>query len=239
TEKLGASLRLQPFDFGALNGSVVYDFYASVVSNQALALDLFPLRSLTLGAEYERIVPTFDGDSIWNWFARSAVTSFTGRADARFSRRLDASASFGSRIFQTLGEPSSYASAPNQDPVSREVDPFATLAGRYRYTDGTVSLRGQAELGERGHRVGGDLTNRKTWKSGYYDSLVVLSLYDFADELRPDRYATSFTYVLGAGIFPNALGSRSRLGFEWEQSMNRLVGQRYRLLATLDLSVFR
>jgi hypothetical protein len=87
--------------------------------------------------------------------------------------------------------------------------------------------------------VGADVTSKKTFDAGYYDSLLVLSLYDFADELRPDRYATSFTYVLGVGILPNALGTRSRVGVEWEHSMNRLVGQRYRLLATLDLSVFR
>ena len=88
-------------------------------------------------------------------------------------------------------------------------------------------------------RVGADVTSQELWKNGYYDSLVVLSLYDFADDLRPERYATSFTYVLGFGVRPNALGTRSRFGVEWEQSMNRLVGQRYRLLATLDLSVFR
>jgi hypothetical protein len=239
TEKVGASLRLQPVDFGALNGSVVYDLYAGVVSQQALALDVFPVYRLTLGADYERIVPTFDGDSVFNWFAHSAVTTFTARADAAVTRRFDAALSFGSRLFETLGDPATYATKPDQAVVSREVDPFARLGGRYRYNTGSVSLRGQAEVGERGHSVGGDLTSKKTFKAGYYDSLVILSLYDFADSLRPDRYATSFSYVLGIGILPNALGTRSRLGFEWEQSMNRLVGQRYRLLATLDLSVFR
>ena len=239
TEKLGASLRVQPVDFAALNGNLVYDFYAGIVSQQALALDVFPVHRLSLGADYERIVPTFDGDSIFNWFAHSAVTTLSARADAALTRRLDAALSFGSRLFETLGNPATYATNPEADSVTREVDPFATLGGRYRYNTGSVSLRGQAEVGERGHRVGGDVTSKKTFEAGYYDSLVILSLYDFADALRPDRYATSFSYVLGFGILPNALGTRSRIGVEWEHSMNRLVGQRYRVLATLDLSVFR
>jgi hypothetical protein len=113
------------------------------------------------------------------------------------------------------------------------------LFGRYRYGDGRVSLRSQAELGARGHRVGADVTQVETYANGYYDSLIVLSLYDFADSLRPGRYATSFSYVLGFGLLPGGLGDRARLGVEWEHAMNRLVGQRYRLVATLDLSVFR
>ena len=93
-----------------------------------------------------------------------------------------------------------------------------------------------AELGKRGHRVGGDVTTTKEFDNGYYDALVVLSVYDWADELRPNRDATSFTYVLGGGVTPF---DRTRFGVEWEHSMNRLVGQRFRVLATLDLTVMK
>ncbi len=97
-----------------------------------------------------------------------------------------------------------------------------------------------AESGEAGHRYGGDVTGRKQFDGGYYDSLAVLSLYDWKDTLRADRSATSFSYVLGGGVSPNFLGfSRGRLGLEWEHTMNHLVGQRYRLLATLNFSVLR
>jgi hypothetical protein len=239
TERLGGSLRLQPFAFGSLSGSVVYDFYSSIVSEQSLALDTYASDRVTVGAEYERVVPTFDADSVFNWFAHSAVTSFTGRTDVRFSRRLDASVNFGARMFQTLGDPDTYALTPDESLVRRELDPFGMLFGRYRWGDGSVALRSQAEFGARGHRIGADVTTRKTFANGYYDGMVVLSLYDFRDELRPDRYATSFSYVLGGGIRPGGLGDRARLGVEWEHTMNRLVGERYRLLATLDLTVLR
>ena len=35
-----------------------------------------------------------------------------------------------------------------------------------------------------GHRYGGDVSGRKTYDGGYYDSLAVLSLYDWDDALR-------------------------------------------------------
>jgi len=167
------------------------------------------------------------------------MTTYTGRADIALTRRLDAAANFGARQFETLGDPAATATAIDQTQITRELDPFAALFGRYRYNDGSVSLRSQAELGERGHRVGADVTTRKTFANGYYDSLVVLSLYDFKDELRPGRYATSFSYVLGGGVMPGGFGDRARVGIEWEHAVNRLVGQRYRLLATLDIQVLR
>jgi len=84
--------------------------------------------------------------------------------------------------------------------------------------------------------VGADLTTTKTFEGGLYDALVVLSLYDWEDALRPTRDATSFGYVLGGGVSPF---ERTRLGLEWEHDMNRLVGQRYRVLATLDLTILK
>jgi len=58
--------------------------------------------------------------------------------------------------------------------------------------------------------------------------------------LRPDRSATSFSYVLGGGINPTFMAfSRGRVGVEWEHTMNQLVGQRFRMLATLNFTVLR
>jgi hypothetical protein len=240
TEKVGATLRLEESSLGALFGSMVYDLYAGLVNEAAAGADFYANRRATFGADFERIVPTYDGDSIFNWFSRAAQTSASGRVDLTFSRRLGVGATGGVRLFEALGDPETYAATADESVITRELDPFGTLSGRYRWNDGSVSARAVAELGARGHRVGGDVTTLKTYDAGYYDSRVVLSLYDFADSLRPERYATSFSYVLGAGVSP-AIDriSVSRIGVEWEHSMNRLVGQRYRILATLDFSVLR
>jgi hypothetical protein len=240
TEKFGVTARIEASSLGAIFGSAVYDLYAGLVSDAAVGAEWYASRRATVGLDFERLVPTFDGDSIFNWFSRAAQSSATARVELTFNRRLGMGATGGVRLFETLGDPATYATAPDESVITRELDPFGTLAARYRWNDGSVAARTVAELGERGHRVGGDVTAVKTYDAGYYDSRAVLSLYDFADALRPDRYATSFSYVLGAGVSP-AIDriSVSRIGVEWEHAMNRLVGQRYRVLATLDFSVLR
>jgi hypothetical protein len=240
TEKFGMTARVQNSALGALFGSLVYDLYAGVLSDASAGAEWYVHNRLTLGLDFERIVPTFDGDSIFNWFSRAAQTSATGRVDWNLSRRLALGASGGLKLFETLGDPETFANTGDESQITRELDPFGTLAGRYRWNDGNVAARAVAELGARGHRVGGDVTTVKTYDAGYYDSRVVLSLYDFEDALRPERYATSFAYVLGFGVSP-AIDrvSVSRIGVEWEHAMNRLVGQRYRVLATVDFSVLR
>lgn len=240
TEKVAGSVRAEKSELGAATASVVYDLYAGLTSDAAVAVDWYTTSRLTIGADLERIVPTFDGDSIFNWFSLATMTTATARADLRLGRRTDLAATGGVRLFESLGDPDTFATVPDQTVVTHEADPFASLAGRYRYLSGTVSARGVFERGARGHRYGGDVTTTKTFHGGFYDTRVVLSLYDWQDALMPDRRATSFSYVLGGGIVPGIdLFNVGHLGFEWEHAMNRLVGQRFRALATLDLSVLK
>ncbi len=238
SERAGGSLRVDVGDYGTLYGSGVYDFYNSLVSEYAAGLDAYVTSKVTLGADWEYYLPTFDGDSIFNWFAHQGMTTLRGRASVAFSRRLDTSLSGGVRRFETEEE-ATVGDPPSARPEA-EYDPFASLNGRYRWSDGSVDLYSVAEFGERGHRTGADLTTRKTFANGYYDTLLVLSLYDWQDELRPEREATSFSYVLGAGISPGLeFIGRSRLGVEFEHAMNRIVDQRYRLLATLGIAFYQ
>jgi hypothetical protein len=240
TELAGASARIEDFDLGAIFASHVYDLYNDTTSEWSASVDAYVTRRVTLGADYEYYLPTFDGDSIFNWFSHAAQKTVTGRADVRFTRRLDVALSGGVRLFETVDDPNEFATPGQTETSTTEVDLIASLGGGYRWNDGSVSARSVWETGERGHRVGGDVTTRKTYDAGYYDTLVVISLYDWEDSLRPDRHATSFAYVLGAGVSPGIdVLNTARLGVEWEHAMNRIVGQRYRVLATLDFSVLR
>jgi len=235
SERAGGSLRVDVFDYGTLYGNGVYDFYNGLVSEYAAGLDAYVTSRITLGADWEYYLPTFDGDSIFNWFAHEGMTTWRGRASVQFSRRLDAALGAGVRRFTTDRELST--GQPEAPQADTEYDPFATLTGGYGWNDGSVSLYSIAELGRRGHRAGADITTRKTFANGYYDALLILSLYDWQDDLRPTREATSFSYVLGAGVSPGLeFVGKSRLGVEFEHAMNRLVGQRYRLIATLGIS---
>ncbi|HTA88796.1 MAG TPA: hypothetical protein VK745_04450, partial [Polyangiaceae bacterium] len=240
SERLGYSLRADKSDLGAAMGSFVYDLYNQRLSQYNGGLDWYASDRVVFGGNFEYFLPTFDGDSIFNWFAHTGTTSVTGRADIAFSRELEVAATGGVRMFATEGVPSTYATTLDVNKTGRTYDYLASLGGRYRFWDGSVALNTMAESGDAGHRYGGDVTCRKSYDGGYYDSLTVLSLYDWDDALRAQSAATSFSYVLGAGVSPHfLLFSKGRFGVEWEHSMNRLVGQRFRALATLDFSVLR
>lgn len=242
SERVGYSLRLSDPGLGAVRGSIVYDLYSQVTSERALALDWYTTPEFTLGADYDYYYPTFDGDSIWNWFTHSGMTTLLGRTEWRPSRRFDVALSGGAKMFETEGDSGSYGTVeqtgadPDRSETGRLTDALANVAGRYRWSDGSVGLRGMTETGRRGHRLGGDVTGTQDFEHGLYDTLAIVSLYDWEDDLRPSRSATSFSYVLGGGVRPF---DETRFGVEWEHSVNRLVGQRYRVLATLDLSVLK
>jgi hypothetical protein len=240
SERLGYSLRADKSDLGAAMGSFVYDLYNQRLSQYNAALDWYASDRVVFGTSLEYFLPTFDADSIFNWFAHSGTTSLTGRADIAFSRHVELAASGGVKVFATEGATATYVANPNVNQTTLTNDYLASLGGRYRFWDGSVALNTMAEAGGAGHRYGGDVSGRKTFEGGYYDSLAVLSLYDWDDALRSASSATSFSYVLGGGISPNfLLFSKGRFGVEWEHTMNQLVGQRFRVLATLDFSVLR
>ena len=60
------------------------------------------------------------------------------------------------------------------------------------------------------------------------------SLFDWRDELRPDRSATSVGYVVGGGWRP---AQYANVMLEWEHNTNHIVGQRYRVLALVNVLV--
>lgn len=228
TERAAYALSLYDADLGTVGGSAVYDLYVERVSEYQANADWRVTRNTTLGAGYDYYLPTFDADSIFNWFPRSATRSATLHARSRLNRRLDYGLSFGARIYDA------------EDARTRErfVDRLASANARYRLAQSSFAVDTHNQWGASGHRVGGDFSTRRYFFDGYYDSLLVLSLYDFSDALRPERDALSFTYVVGGGASPWVEEIfRSRLGFEWEHSINRLIGHRFRLLFTLNLSV--
>lgn len=233
TERVAAALGVNHGSLGALEGQVGYDLYTQQTNEWLARADVFATDTITLGAAYEYFLPVYDADSIFNWFAHQATTTATGRVGWHPIKSLEFVGTGGVRSFRTFGDPDTYARDASESAASLR-DVLGTLDGRWRYGAGTARLRGLIETGERGHRAGSDVGVRHWFDEGLYDASTLVSLYDWSDALRPQRDATSFTYVLGGGISPYR---RTRFGVEWEHSMNRLVGQRYRVLATLDLTV--
>jgi hypothetical protein len=242
SERLGYSARLDLVKLGALSVRGVYDLYTGAVGQANLSVDVHATEKLGFGADVDYDYPTFDGDSIFNWFSHSGMTTALGRASLANVGPIDAALSLGLRWFRTQGDPERFGTSDAEP--SRELHSDGRLLSRanarYRIPAGSVAIDAQLERGPNEHLVGSDVSLRRFYDGGRYDSLAVLSLYDWTDALRPTRSATSFTYVLGGGLYPGpGLISRGRFGFEWEHSVNRLVGQRFRLLLTLDLTVLK
>lgn len=228
TERAAYALSLYDADLGTLGGSAVYDLYVERVSEYEAHADWRVTRSTTLGGAFEYYLPTFDADSIFNWFPQSATESATLHARSSLSRSFDYGLSFGARLYD----------APEARARERFVDRLASVNARYRLAQGSFAVDSNNQWGASGHRLGGDVTTRRNFLDGYYDSLLVLSLYDFSDSERPERDATSFTYVVGAGASTRVEDTfKSRIGFEWEHSINRLIGHRFRFLITFNLAM--
>jgi hypothetical protein len=106
SDRAGISADLGKPDLGNLRGGMSYDLYNQLVSTYYANVEGYLGKRATIGADLDYFVPTFDADSIFNWFAHGPVTTVTGRAAVRFTRRFDVSASGGLRLWQVEGDPS-------------------------------------------------------------------------------------------------------------------------------------
>ncbi|MGK3964380.1 hypothetical protein WMF38_09415 [Sorangium sp. So ce118] len=264
-ERLGYAADINKADLGGIKGGVTYDLYNQLVGSFYGGLEVYAGSRVTLGADVDYFVPTFDADSIWNWFTHAPITTITGRVAVDITREVDVAAWGGTRMWTAEGNPEEFGADQCEtaglrrdclgttvlDPSSDSdledfardeanraatitTDVLANLAGRYRTRTSTVELRGMLQTGERGRRTGGDLSGEKRLHGQRYALGARVSLYDWEDPLRPDRSATSFGYVLGAGYRP---GEVADFKLEWEHDMNRLVGQRFRVVGLVNLRV--
>ncbi len=265
-ERLGYAIDANKSDLGGLKGGFTYDFYSQIVGTYYVGAEAYLGKRATVGADLDYFVPTFDADSIWNWFTRSPVTTATARASIRWSKRFDTTLSGGVRLWLTDGDPNtfgdgeckaiglapdcsetSYANASVgdlkayvRDEANRSftttADGLANLNARYRFGTGNVSLRAMMQAGVRGSREGADLAAEKGFFGGRYTAGARASIYGWHDPTRPDRDATSFGYVLTGGFKPARV---AQFKLEWEHDMNRLIGQRFRVLALINLLVLK
>lgn len=109
-ERLGWAADATKSDLGGIKGGFSYDLYSQIVASYYGGLEAYLGKHVTVGADVDYFVPTFDADSIWNWFTRSPVTTITGRTSIRFTKRFDVSASGGARLWTTDGDPDTFTS---------------------------------------------------------------------------------------------------------------------------------
>ncbi len=110
----------------------------------------------------------------------------------------------------------------------------------YAWLTGKADVRAMLQTGfgedatNRGRRMGATVSAQQALVPGIFWLGGRVSAYDWHDPLRPDRDATSFGYVIAPEVQPLQFG---KLRVEWEHEMNRLVGQRFRVLALITMKV--
>lgn len=238
SERLAASADANLGRFGAVRAGAVYDLVLTAPTSFYGTLDAFVTRTLTISADYDFLRPSFDGDSIWNYFV--TYPSYDTGLRATFAPGRHWSFSGGVHA-RALFEPA-LGTAETTETRGLSVTPDSDtrwnggghLAARYSYDTGRYGLRGETTQGPEGHRTGADLFAERTIDARYILS-GRLSLYDFESKTRPDRSALSLGMVGGVGY---QLTARARTMFELENNVSATYGQRWRVLASLGIAVF-
>jgi hypothetical protein len=108
-ERLGYAADLNKSDLGGIKGGFAYDLLSQLMGNFYGGIEAYLGSRVTLGADIDYFEPTFDGDSIWNWFSKSPITTVTGRFAVDITPELDVAGSGGVRLWTTDGDPDSWA----------------------------------------------------------------------------------------------------------------------------------
>jgi hypothetical protein len=114
SDRLGYAADAFLAEIGAIHGGFAYDLYNGLVSRGFGGIEFYPVpNKLVVGADVEYYVPTFDADSIWNWFTHNPSITALGRIAARplddARAQWDVSAMGGVKLWMTDGDPATFA----------------------------------------------------------------------------------------------------------------------------------
>jgi hypothetical protein len=245
SERLGYAVDANWSNVGGAKAGIVYDFYNAEVTSIYASLDAYAGKKVTVSADYDYYMPSYDADSIWNFFAGEPMNDVGLRANVDVTDKLSIAGGGHLRIFdiQTQAFPtacSGCSPSPNYSATGtyfptngHPFDEGGNLSARWRSGSSLLTLRGNGNFGDEGQRIGGDLSGQHTWETRYVASLRT-GLWNWQDKLQPDRSATSFQYVAGLGY---RFAPRSRVMAEFEHDINGLVGNRMRFMLWLTLAV--
>ena len=248
SDRLGYAMDASLGNIGGAKAGIVYDFYRGDVTSIYGSVDAYVTPKVTVGVNYDYYVPSFDGDSIWNFFAGEPTNDLGLRANVDVNDQLSVAGGAHARMYSVqtaaFSPPTTCAAAsctpsPYYDAAAtyfpsngHPFDEGGDIRARWRTAETNLALQATGAWGAEGDRVGGDLSGEHIIQSRYVGS-VRTGVWQWDDKLRPDRSTTTFNYVLGAGY---RFAPRSQGSVEFEHDFSGLVGQRFRLLFLLTLA---
>ncbi len=254
SEKVGYAMDVNWSSVGSLKGGLIYDLYRTDITQGYATLEGYLGTKVTLGADFDYYVPSFDADSIWNFFAAEPRSDFALRADVTVNRRLSFAANGHVRAFTVQTEafnpaygtinPSTgmpamasvgvVGAAANYYPTNAHpMNEGGNLSAKWRTGETTLGLRSSGDFGDEGDRIGGDVTAEHVFETRYVVSGRA-GVWQWDDKPQPDRSATSANDVASVGY---RFLPQSTAALDWEHDINSLVGQRFRLMLWLKLGV--
>ncbi len=242
-ERLGYGFDGTLPNYGGIKGGLAYDLYNAKFSSLYASVDAYVSHKLTLSLDYDYYVPTFDADSIWNFFLAMPMNDLGLRASWDATDHLGLSAGARARAFSVQTENEVHVTPNNAPNGISEGNYFpkgsldlmggGNVAARWHFGEGAVGARSNADFAKNGERLGVDFYAERTLETRYVVSART-GVWQWNDKLRPDRDATSFQYVAGVGY---KLWPRSLVFADFEHDMNRIAGQRFRAMLWLSLAV--
>jgi hypothetical protein len=248
SERVGFSLDGTWPQMGGVKTGAAYDLYNVRLSNAFFSIDGYLGKKTTLSLDYDFYQPTFDADSIWNFFQAAPLNDLGVRIACDTTEKLSIAGGAHARMFRQQTEsdvpnssPSNSQGGPTTTPVpnyyptaAATFDGGGNLAAKYKWGHmGYLGLRGHGNFGQEGDSVGGDGYGERVFATKYILEGRA-GVWQWNDKLRPDRDAVSFGYTAGAGY---RLAEKSKVLVEFDHNVNRIVGQRFRAMVWLTLAV--
>jgi hypothetical protein len=240
SDRLGYAVDTSFSGIGGAKGGIIYDFYRNEITSAYANLDAYLGSKVTLGLDYDYYVPSFDADSIWNFFAGEPHNDFGVRGNVDVDKHLSIAANAHARMFtvQTAeftdgGSASVGLGTPYFPTNGHPFDEGGDVSARWRKGETRFGVNGRGDFGDEGDRVGADATAQHVIESRYVLAGRV-GVWTWDDKLQPDRSTTSVQGVLTLGyrFMPRSQGS-----VEGECDDNHLVGVRFRVLLLLSLGL--
>ncbi|MBX3234020.1 MAG: hypothetical protein KIT84_33230 [Labilithrix sp.] len=241
-ERVGYAVDGMLPELGGFKAGFAYDLYVQRMANVFASVDWYTSKKVTLSLDYDFYQPTFDGDSIFNFFMAMPMNDVAFRAAWDPSSRLSVAGNLHARLFTVATGPEEGINNTSPGGLalanyypSSAVSPVggANLSGRYRIGEGMLGARGAADVATSGDRVGLDVYGERTLETRFVFQ-GRLGVWQWNDKLRPDRDATDLGYAVAAGY---KFLPRSLVLADFQHDMNRLAGQRFRAMLWFSIAL--
>jgi hypothetical protein len=235
-EKVGAAIYQRLFDILHINGALSYDLYTLQPDAVRAGLRVQALDSLGIEAEYVRLVPVFDADSIFNVFQAYPLNDVNARLRWHASAQSWGYAGGMVRLFgnEVAGQADAPPTTANEDET---VMAYGVMAGYHHGfgLDGRISGDFSYEDGYGGSRMLVDVGGRWGLFPGEVELDGRLTAVLFQDELQENLGAFSFGYQVGGRYL---FDRRAGLQLMVEHNINRLQKHQVRVFLLADVNLW-